>query len=648
MKDRKKERLFSSLSFINDEYIKEAEPKMKKSTSLKKILGSVACLALVIALSLYMFIPYGDTSPDLTAYEGSEYFPLIEKISAFRYKPSPYKNNFQYTSAILSNVAGGLLGGFMAKDDLDGSAPGDWGDNMAAAPESSGGSYVETTDNQVDGVIEADLIKRTQTHLFRVGVGTLKIYTIDKENTTRVVDFTLPSFEDEYNSRGYNTEMYLSGDGRTVTIIKKYNDRSYKSRIGIMSIDVSDFNDVKVRKQISVDGSYNSSRMVDGKLLLISEYFVNAKQIEYDKPETYVPSITDNGVRKCIEFKDIIYPERISTTRYSVVSLMDEDTLKLLGANALLSFDGAIYVSENNVYVAREYTKQEKIGEKSYYNMAMSDIAVLNYSDGSLENKGILTAEGTIKDQYSMDEQDGHLRIVTSTSDFSYAYTEQDASFIAQLVGDKNESASLTVFKLDGMEKIAEVRDFAPEGEEAASVRFDGNTAYVCTAVIVTFTDPVYFFDLSDYENITYTDTGEIDGFSSSLIQLGEGFLLGIGEENWQYGKVEVYEERNGEVVSVDKYLFNGEYSTDYKSYLIDRERNLFGFGAAYMYDEETGKSYSAYLLLAFNGYEIVEVAEVRMNFGTPDRVRAVYIDDYLYITDDTRIEVVNISSNEE
>lgn len=634
----KNKRLLTSLSFIDEKYVKEAEPKMKASSSPLKILGRVACFALVIALSLYLFIPLKNDEPDLTAYQQSEYFPLIETISDYRYTPNPYKNNFQYLTAVISTIGSGLFGGLLNGDvavDYD-----------ASAPESDGG-YVETTDNQVAGVIEADLLKRTDTHIFRIGVGVLTVYTIDKEATTAVASFDLPAFEDEYNSRGYNTEMYLSGDGKTVTVIKKYNDRSYKSKIGVMSIDVSDLANIKATKMISVDGSYNSSRMVDGKLLLITEYSVSAKQIEYDKPETYVPKITDNGVTECIKFKDIIYPEKLTNMRYSVVALMSEGSLELLGANALLNFYNDIYVSENNVYVTREYEDQITISEEnsSYVVMDKSDIVVLGYTGDSLENKGILTVEGFIKDQYSMDEKDGYLRVVTSTNDYCFGENEENAD-VDILIGDKRESASLTVFKLEGLEKIAEVKDFAPEGEEAVSVRFDGDTAYVCTAVVVTFSDPVYFFDLSDYANITYTDTGEIEGFSSSLIQLGDGFLLGIGEEDSQYGKVEVYEELDGKVESVDKYLFDGVYSTDYKSYYVNRENNLFGFGIDYLYDKETGKTYDTYVLLAFDGYELVEVVSVRIKFGTPDRVRAFVDDGYLYITDDTKIEVVPIEAS--
>ena len=49
------------------------------------------------------------------------------------------------------------------------------------------------------------------------------------------------------------------------------------------------------------------------------------------------------------------------------------------------------------------------------------------------------------------------------------------------------------------------------------------------------------------------------------------------------------------------------------------------------------------YVLLAFNGYELVEVVKVTIDFGDASRLRAILVEDYLYITDDTQIKVVSL-----
>ena len=646
----KEKRLLQSLNYIDDKYVKEAEPKMKStSNSPLKTFAKVACIILVMSLGLYLFIPFSTKGPNITAYQGSEYFPIIERISAYRYQPSPYKNNFQYLAAEISD----LFGSLSKMDGVAGdSAPED------SAPEMNGsanGKYEETTDNQVEGVIEADLMKRTDKYIFRLGLTKLMVYDINKDNTSCIASFDIPGFEDERSDRYYEREMYLSEDANTITVISPYYDDNYDMRLRVISIDVSDLSNINIKKTISIDGNYNSSRMVDGKLLLITEYYAKGGEIDYNSPETYVPSITENGNSSVIKFEDIIYPDEINSMRYSVVALIDEGSLELMKAYALLDFYQDIYVSENNVYVTKEYNVREDIGEDgAFKSTMMTDIAVLGYNGDTLVNKGVLTTEGLVKDQYSMDEFENHLRVVTSTTEQTVAaqkfgkeieVIDENGNVISSKI---IRSANLTVFSLETFGKVGEVKSFAPNGESVESVRFDGNTAYVCTAIVQTFTDPVFFFDLSDYSNITYTDTGVIDGFSSSLLQLGDGFLLGIGRENWEYNKVEVYEERDGQVVSVDVYKYNGAHSSSYKGYLVDRENDYFGFAISQMYDYTADRYqfYDVYVLLHFNGYELVEVVKVRIDdMGNyPDRIRAFIDDGYLDVTCDKKISVININ----
>ena len=182
---------------------------------------------------------------------------------------------------------------------------------------------------------------------------------------------------------------------------------------------------------------------------------------------------------------------------------------------------------------------------------------------------------------------------------------------------------------------MASVIDFAPPREEVQSVRFDKEIAYVCTSIELS--DPVFFFDLSDLSNITYKDTGTIEGFSTSLINLGGGYLLGIGRGNsWSGFKVEVYEEASDGVRSVCSYeLEYAQYSTEYKSYYVDRRNQLVGIGV-------TDNMESRYILLHFDGYELVELVNVRLN-GSPAQMRGVCIDGYMYMfgSDDFKVEKI-------
>ncbi len=643
----KKERLMLAIGEIDEKYIRETEEKSMRAP----VIRAAVCLALIIALGLYLFLPFAPVTSDITAYAGSDYFPLIKGIEDYRLSllQPKHKNNFE----ILTSLLGSFKFGAMAPD-MDENT----GNDMAPAPGDQGdsagnGEYVESTDNQVDGVIESDLMKMTDKYIFRLGwrsdvnyrTNLLRVYSIEKEESRLVTEFVIPSFADEFYRYNSNCEMYLSPDGNTVTLLRNYADnKTDMSKVGVISLDVSDVNNIKTKAMVSIDGSLNTSRMVDGKLLLVSEFVFNRNTVDYNDPTTFVPSIDRGEGAEPILFEDIIFPDTVGNTRYSVVALLDADNLGLLGANALLNFTDEVYVSRDNVYITREYVAEnEGVYEDKGVVRNMTDIAVLNYSGDGLESRGVITVNGYAEDQYSFDERDGYLRLVTTTF-----WTEDKYSTPASIKNEQN--VSLWIFDLADNSLAYSLPNFAIPGEEATAVRFDGDTVYVCTAVVISFTDPVYFIDLSDYENINSADTGIIEGYSEHLINLGEGFLLGIGRENWQYDKVEIYEQQGDKVVSVGEFKFEGEYSSDYKSYLVNREHNLFGFGAGYIYpiDDQTGKEEyrgDCYVLLHWNGYELspyfIDLVGLDMRSAT---VRAAYVDGYLYITTDTGFKVEKIN----
>ena len=612
---KKNEDLLNGFGNIDDVFIEEARVKRRDYNFSVKIASLVACIAIFLgALTVYMFIPYGNPTD---RYSDSEYYSVITSIASLDQTKS-YKNRFEKLSESLLNSLGAVGKGgaaFAPSDDAD----------MEFSPESSapdgsvGGEYVETTDNQVEGVIEADLFKRTSTHIFYLNGKTLYTYSIDKEESElkSKLDIALPS--DLSYILGGKAEMYLSLDGKTVSVIYPYISNSKEYSVAIVSIDVSNPESPRANGTVVYSGSYLSSRL-DGETLLVFTSFTVDKA-DYDKPETFVPTVTEDGETECISPDKIVIPERPCAKRYTVVSALDVGTMQNLSSLALFSYAETVYVSEGSIYaVGLAYFNGD--GKGNY-----TDITRIDYGTEGLEKKGSYTVPGTVLNQYSLDEREGVLRAVTTVGDGTW----------------QGSSASLFCIDKESGEIIGKVERFAPEGEEVTSVRFDGDKAYVCTAVRITFTDPVFFFDLSDYENITYTDTGYIDGFSSSLINYPDGVLLGMGEDNNTTLKVETYAEAEGQVVSLDEYTLYGEASDEYKAYLVNREEGLFGFGVR-TYDPYNLETPYRYILLKVEKGELTELLNVPL-FADPDEMRAVYIDGYLYAVgaSDFRVESVNI-----
>lgn len=586
--------------------------QLKRKRRGKKAVVSGICLMLVAAIALALFWPYNTEAPGVRKYSGSPYYNLIKRINEATYEKPRYKNFFeQLTSQFVGVTGGAVMEGIGG--DSDAAVDVEKNDGLGFPEEidpgatNANGSYVEVTDNQVQGVIEADIIKRSDKYIFYLRGEELSAYSIDGLDSKILSRYSLTEDKDFWYSG--ELEMYLSQDCTTITIVGNSYDKEYKkSRVCVMNLDVS--NPVKIKESgcVFISGSQLSSRVVDGDLLVMSKF-----SVDYDKDfnieSTYLPQIGQLDNMVSVDAENIYCPEKLSNTRYTVVCKLDGKSLEVKDSAAFLSYSENVYVSQNNIYATRTYT----VKDQKYASRQMTEISSLSYRGEKMEYQGSVTLEGTVKNQYSMDEHEGILRVVTSVSNTTLPEW------------DRERNASLYCVSLEDFSVVASVEKFAPAGEQAESVRFDGKHAYVCTAVVIELTDPVYFFDLSDLNNITYKDTGTIEGYSSSLVNFGDGLLLGIGYNNGWGLKMEMYAESADGVVSLAAFELDAAFSEAYKSYLIDRENRMVGLGIA----EWTGEQY--YLLLLFDGYQFVEVARIPISGGL-ENARAVLIEDCLYV----------------
>ena len=638
-----------------DSILKKAERQksIRKKVTISAI-AATACAALT-AFSLVLFTPFKVPENPINAYKNDEYFSVIKPLNAQFEKKSDkpvYKNNFEKWTAELKNLfssdvkggaSGGELNGAISSDDVaiegfpewDVDAPnvGEPG-NMGASgngsvpdignedTDASGNDgYVETTDNQVAGVIEGDLIKRTKTHVFYLcqlqedgalkgGYPTLRVYSIAGANSQLVCEYKIPS--KGADSIAAYPDLYLSQDGKTLTVVtiavKRGNQRAERFT-EIITMDVSNPTSVKELGRKYLKGSYVSSRSVDGKLLIVNNFNVIFMP-DFDDYASYIPSYGDDmESMELVDSEDIIVPDKLTSKKHTVVMELDQATGEIEDCMALYCYSADLYVSQSNIFLTREFLSTED-------RENMTEITCVSYGDEGFAKVGAVTVEGEILNQYSMDEYNGVLRVVTS-------------------VYRPFTSASLYCVDMQTWEIIGSVTEFSPKGEDVQSVRFDKDKAYVCTAIIVTMTDPVYAFNLSDPTNITYKDTGEIKGFSSSLVQFGNGFFLGIGVNGNDSLKIDMYEETENGVEIYATYepsfdpqnpLTDIEFSTNYKSYFIDRERGLIGLGTWY-YDTSIGEVVQQYRLICFDGYAFSEVFVVDLR-GLDNWKRACLIED--------------------
>ncbi len=566
--------------------------------------------------------------------------------------PSQYKD----IMASMQEIAGGRLGDdFLDSSLKEDESLSDKNETLEDLKDAIEGviqdqeSYEETTDNQVAGIIEGDIIKRSSKYVYYLSGKTLKIYPLNGKETTVLTEFDLKDYikaiekslqipyerdenekddiymiEDYYTS---NSEMFLSTDCKTVTIIVNHYINQYyypendeeiydivkdgeiiNGRSGtytsLISLNVEDPENVYLNEVTTLFGSYESARLVDGEFLVFTRFTPKVEEL-------IVPQYSDGEGFEYIELDKIYSPDKYTSYTYLLAFKIDGESYDVLDTGAYASFDGEIYVTGDNIYVTRQYEGEERV-EESYpifkediiegdplspekiigydtkttvYRKTMTEILRIDYSSGIFIRKGSAEVEGYIKDRYSMGENREFLYVVTTvggqteTVEIYYddgEQSEKDFIWNREFVA---KSASLFVIDLDTMEEIESVERFAPDGEFVRSVRFDGYYAYVCTAVQTI--DPVFFFDLTNPNDIKYSDTGTIPGFSVNLIELPNGELLGIGTDGNGNVKFETYRwGENNTIEIVDTYLVKAtSYSGDYKAHFIDREKGLFGLG---------------------------------------------------------------------
>lgn len=643
MKDKK---ILRTLDGVDEEFLLDAMPKGRRY-GITKILSVAASFVLVVGITLAAVLLGGGNPPldDGPFAEGEgpseEGIPLPDL-------PRPNKSLADVMQDFLNSGSESFPEGPVGSQPPTGDAAPDmdFGDGVpeggfdepdTVLPESGSdnGSYVEVTDNQVQGIIEGDLYKTTDKYIFRYGDKRLYIYSIDGEDSREISSLYISS-----GGSTYYTDMFLSEDGNTVTLVQeeyilREEDNLYRGSdvTVVYSVDVSDVNNPVMARSVCVAGLKKAVRKIDGRIYLVTTPGFDRQYIEADNPETYIPGMVydENNLHLC-DVNNIYYPEQITSVSYVYANVLDERDLSVVSEYAILEDRGTwvsgVYFTEN--HIVAEYQSGKRISEEDATSEAYSWVEMIDFSGGELRYRGCLEIAGWAETgQYSYDEREGYLRVVASTLIWKRFRVEKS-------------SVSLYVYDLSTMSLTASVENFAPEGERATAVRFEGDSLYVCTAETTRFTDPVFFFDLSDYGNITQVNTGYIEGFSSSLIDLGEGYLLGIGCESRTQGKIEIYKRNGDRVESVAEFLFYGTPSSAYKSYLIDRERNLFGFASNSYRENQNDAWESVYLILQLDKGELRVVEKMKISTGGLV-ARAFYRDGYVYFTGNAEFKVTKL-----
>jgi hypothetical protein len=132
---------------------------------------------------------------------------------------------------------------------------------------------------------------------------------------------------------------------------------------------------------------------------------------------------------------------------------------------------------------------------------------------------------GYLINQYAMSEWDGKLRVATTTEPpWNVAPNERRTTQSGVYVLATERRSLKQIGKVDGL----------GTGERIYAVRFQGALGFV-----VTFrqTDPLYTIDLRDPTRPAVLGELKVTGYSSYLHPIGDGRLIGIGQEATERGR---------------------------------------------------------------------------------------------------------------
>lgn len=378
---------------------------------------------------------------------------------------------------------------------------------MGLATEAAmGGSPLSysTTNLQVGGVDEADIVKTDGKYLYHIAGPKVLITLAHPASSLRVVR------EIEHDGFTpitlYLDECNLVIIGLQQQVVEEENWERFllpgwSTNTRVLVYDISDTDKFFLSRDISLDGFTIASRKLDNYLYLVNSRYVGWLDGEEDVLRPWYSDALAGGEKKYIGYDDIHYFPQGELSDYLLMAALDLDT-GVINVETYLGWAQNVYMSRENLYVA------------AYDG---SNTSVYKFSAGdSLDYRGKGEVSGYPLNQFAMDEHQGCFRIATT-------------------VDEEGEELSSNVYILDSrMSVVGAIRNIAP-GERIFSARFMGDTGYLVTFETV---DPLFVLDLADPRAPKITGELKIPGFSNYLHPLDDRNLLGIGQDT-QVGSME-------------------------------------------------------------------------------------------------------------
>ncbi len=436
-----------------------------------------------------------------------------------------------------------------------------------AAMGGGGGGY-SGTNVQVAGVDEMDLVKTDGTYVYVASWSNVSVIRADPPTAMAVVS-KIPAadlgIDHTANESVWIAGLYVDGPRLyVVSVVYTISREPSPMNPGVMDVwwypmsvwtavsvvDLSQVDNPVRTRFVAVSGYPLASRMVDGTVYVVAQEWIYFVDQTYVGPELCegtacagVPATSiwyDPGVRDAGSFTNLLAVDG-RAAGHGLLSVVTSY------ASTLYMSPGALYLTfykwddSGSSWWARTVTYWTSI-----YKIRADGTALQVVAQGDVD--------GSLWSQFAMDEQDGHLRVVTQG----------------------NEGTGANVYVLDaGLARVGALEGLAP-GEQVFATRFVGNTLYLVTFRRV---DPFFVIDLSNPAKPAVLGELTIPGFSTYLHPVDADHVLGVGTENGTV-KVSLYDVSDPmHPVESSKFTVGG-YSWsiaqyEHKAFLFDRTKEL-------------------------------------------------------------------------
>lgn len=461
----------------------------------------------------------------------------------------------------------------MAIDDMTMDA--DVAESAPAAQDSAsstgGDGGFSSTNVQVAGVDEPDIIKTDGNRILAVAQGQLHYVDVsgDQPQFLGSVDLVGES------GSGWGQEIFIRGD-RAMVFSTSYADwlepvaasdlegdhviaediifRSSPVSL-IQEVDLSSPASMEVVSELRVEGLYLSARAVGEVVWMSMSSFPAQLQFVYpsgpaaeaaaEAANKQIAATADlgawlpayrfdgpDGTRAGLlpECEQLYTPAEFSGfTVLSVLSFNLDEPLGTGDAASVLADGHTLYGSGQSLYLASStpVRAESLVDGDSVSISAPTDWTTVVHkfsvsTDGPARYEASGTVSGHLLNQFSMDEHNGYFRVATTIGEPWDTETSESQVVVLEQRGRR-------------LSEVGVVDDLG-RGERIFSVRFAGDTGYVVTFRQV---DPLYVLDLSDPTAPSVAGELKIPGFSTYLHPIGDGLLIGVGQDASDTGRTQ-------------------------------------------------------------------------------------------------------------